>query len=228
MNQAEAETLQNWLRANQTTDNPYVSRLLDQVERVLKDGVLDDDEGRELHDALMNWTGGGGADGEESTTGSLRSTRHRERYGLRTHLRFHGNRRIRNPEDDAGRDNPRRRHGGAKHHDADELRGARNVRYASLAHQSFGEKDEKAMEYRDRKGTGVQIVHEEDWVQALGRSGLLLMHDVPPNTGWATRTRRHPRPRLACTGKAGCERGTGAMPCRRASLQVILPFRLSS
>ena len=27
VNQAEAETLQNWLRANQTTDNPYVSRL---------------------------------------------------------------------------------------------------------------------------------------------------------------------------------------------------------
>ena len=46
VNQAEAETLQNWLRANQTTDNPYVSRLLDQVERVLKDGVLDDDEGQ--------------------------------------------------------------------------------------------------------------------------------------------------------------------------------------
>ena len=71
MNQAEAETLQNWLRANQTTDNPYVSRLLDQVERVLEDGVLDEDEGRELHDALMSWTGGGGADGEESTTASL-------------------------------------------------------------------------------------------------------------------------------------------------------------
>ena len=71
VNQAEAEALQNWLRANQTTDNPYVSRLLDQVERVLEDGVLDEDEGRELHDALMNWTGGGGADGEESTTASL-------------------------------------------------------------------------------------------------------------------------------------------------------------
>ena len=36
-------------------------------------------------------------------------------------------------------------------------------------HQSFGRKIEKAMEYRDRKGTGVQIVHEEDWVQALER-----------------------------------------------------------
>ena len=42
-----------------------------QVERVLEDGVLDDDEGQELHDALMNWTGGGGADGEESTTALL-------------------------------------------------------------------------------------------------------------------------------------------------------------
>ena len=27
---------------------------------------------------------------------------------------------------------------------------------------------------------------------------------------------------------AGCERGTGAIPCRLASAQVILPFRLSS
>ena len=34
-------------------------------------------------------------------------------------------------------------------------------------HQSFGRKIEQAMDYRDRKGTGVQIVHEEDWAQAL-------------------------------------------------------------
>ena len=40
VNQAEAEMLQNWLRANQWTENPYVSRLLDRVERVLEDGVL--------------------------------------------------------------------------------------------------------------------------------------------------------------------------------------------
>ena len=69
--QAESEILQAWLRTNQATDNPYVARLLDQVERVLADGVLDEDEGRELHDALMSWTGGGGLDGEESTSASL-------------------------------------------------------------------------------------------------------------------------------------------------------------
>ena len=33
VNQAEAEMLQGWLRANQRTENPYISRLLDQVER---------------------------------------------------------------------------------------------------------------------------------------------------------------------------------------------------
>ena len=36
-------------------------------------------------------------------------------------------------------------------------------------HQSFGRKIEKAMEYLDQRGTGIQIVHEEDWMQALER-----------------------------------------------------------
>ena len=71
VSQPEAEMLQSWLNVNHRTDNPYVSRLLEQVERVLGDGVLDEDEGRELRDALMSWTGGGGTDGEESTTASL-------------------------------------------------------------------------------------------------------------------------------------------------------------
>ena len=35
------------------------------------------------------------------------------------------------------------------------------------AHQSFGRKIEKAMDYRDRKGTRLQIVHEQDWAKAL-------------------------------------------------------------
>ena len=53
VNQAEAEMLQAWLQINQRTVSRYVSRLFDQVQRVLEDGVLDEDEGRELHDALM-------------------------------------------------------------------------------------------------------------------------------------------------------------------------------
>ena len=84
VNQAEAEVLQNWLRMNHRTDNPYVSRLLDQVERVLADGILDEDEGRELRDALMSRTGAAGPTVRSSPRQRFRSTRSRERCGLRT------------------------------------------------------------------------------------------------------------------------------------------------
>ena len=170
VNQAEAETLQNWLRANQTTDNPYVSRLLDQVERVLKDGVLDDDEGRELHDALMNWTGGGGADGEESTTASLpldpapRAVRIAGNVFVFTGTGVFGTRRVM-------QDATIRAGGTVERSITMRTNFVVLGTYVTPAwvHQSFGRKIEKAMEYRDRKGTGVQIVHEEDWAQALER-----------------------------------------------------------
>ena len=41
----------------------------------------------------------------------------------------------------------------------------------------------------------------------------------------------HTTPSLSASrmyGYAGCDRGTGAIPCRLASLQVILPLALSS
>ena len=168
VSQAEAEMLQSWLRVNHRTDNPYVSRLLDQVERVLADGVLDEDEGRELHDALMSWTGGGGADGEESTTASLpldpdpRTVQIARNIFVFTGTGVSGTRKM--------MQDATIRAGGAVE---------RNITvrtnfvvlgtYVTPAwvHQSFGRKIEKAMDYRDRKGTGVQIVHEEDWAQAL-------------------------------------------------------------
>ena len=38
-------------------------------------------------------------------------------------------------------------------------------------HQSYGEKIERAMEYRERRGVGLSIVHEEDWLAALPHPG---------------------------------------------------------
>ena len=170
VNQAEAEMLQAWLRANQRTDSPYVGRLFDQVERVLEDGVLDEVEGQELHDALMAWTGAGGLDGEESTTASLpldpgpRTVHVAGNVFVFTGTGVFGTRKMM--------------------HEATTQAGGtieRNITmqthfvvlgtYVTPAwvHQSFGRKIEKAMEYRDRKGTGLRIVHEEDWMQALQR-----------------------------------------------------------
>ena len=170
VSQAEAEILQSWLRVNHRTDNPYVSRLLDHVERVLADGVLDDDEGRELHDALMSWTGGGGTDGEESTTASLpldpapRSVHIAESIFVFTGTGVFGTRKMM-------QDATVRAGGTVERNITMRTNFVVLGTYVTPAwsHQSFGRKIEKAMEYRDRKDTGVKIVHEEDWVQALMR-----------------------------------------------------------
>ena len=170
VNQAEAETLQSWLRANHRTDNTYVSQLLDQVERVLEDGVLDEDEGRELHDALMSWTGGGGTHGEESTTASLpldpdpRTVRIAGNLFVFTGTGVFGTRKMM-------QDATIRAGGSVERNITIQTNFVVLGTYVTPAwvHQSFGRKIEKAMEYRDRKGTGVHIVHEEDWAQALTR-----------------------------------------------------------
>lgn len=168
--QAESEMLQSWLRTNQATDNPYVARLLDQVERVLEDGVLDEDEGRELHDALMSWTGGGGLDGEESTSASLpldpnpRIVRIEGNIFVFTGTGVFGTRRM--------MQDTTIRAGGTVERNV-----TLRTNYVVLgtyvtsawAHQSFGRKIEKAMRYRDDNVTGLCIVHEDDWRYALER-----------------------------------------------------------
>ena len=170
VSQPEAEMLQSWLRLNHRTDNPYVSQLLDQVEQVLADGVLDEDEGRELHDALMSWTGGGGTDGEESTTASLpldpdpRTVRIAGNIFVFTGTGVFGTRRMM-------QDATTRAGGTVERNITMRTNFVVLGTYVTPAwvHESFGRKIEKAMEYRDRKGTGVQIVHEEDWAQGLER-----------------------------------------------------------
>ena len=170
VNQAEAEILQSWLRLNHRTDNPYVSQLLDQVEQVLADGVLDEDEGRELHDALMSWTGGGGTDGEESTTASLpldpdpRTVRIAGNIFVFTGTGVFGTRKMM-------QDATIRAGGTVERSITMRTNFVVLGTYVTPAwvHQSFGRKIEKAMEYRDQKGTGVRIVHEEDWADALER-----------------------------------------------------------
>ena len=170
VSQAEAEALQNWLRANVVTESPLIIRLFEQVERVLEDGVLDEDESRDLHDALMTWTGAGGTDGEESTTAPLpldpapRVVQFPGNIFVFTGTGIFGTRGM--MQEATGRA------GGTA---------AQNVTlktnfvvlgtYVTPAwvHQSFGRKIEKAMQYRDGRGTGLRIVHEDDWARALER-----------------------------------------------------------
>lgn len=63
--QAEAEYLEKWLIANgAVSSNPVIATLLERIESMLKDGVLDTDESKELFDTLSGFVGGDFETGE--------------------------------------------------------------------------------------------------------------------------------------------------------------------
>ena len=137
---------------------------------MLDDGVLDEDESRELHDALMSWTGDSGNDGEESTTTSLpldwapREVRIAGSIFVFTGTGIFGTRRRM-------QDAIIRAGGTVERNITRQTNFVVLGTYVTPAwvHESFGRKIEKAMEYRGQKGTGIRIVHEEDWAKALER-----------------------------------------------------------
>ena len=118
----------------------------------------------------MSWTGGGGADGEEPTTASLpldpepRTVRISGNIFVFTGTGVFGTRKMMHEA-------TIRAGGNAERNITMQTNFVVLGTYVTPAwvHQSFGRKIEKAMEYRDQRGTGIQIVHEEDWMQALER-----------------------------------------------------------
>lgn len=164
VNQSEAESLLNWLVQNrQATENPIVVNLLEKVSSMLEDGVLDEDESTELLELLRQISGEPSEFGELSKTTTLPVDDPMPEiqfegakflftgtcaYGARTHC----------------------------HLATEQLGGVivRNVSKAldylvlgsyvtdSWAHETYGRKIEKAMQYRD-DGISVAIVTEEHW-----------------------------------------------------------------
>lgn len=57
VDQAEAEFLMTWLIQNRHSENPIIVNLLEKVESMLADGVLDDEESRELLSLLQKLSG---------------------------------------------------------------------------------------------------------------------------------------------------------------------------
>ena len=168
VSQVEAEKLKAWLQRNHADENPLAARLLEQVEAALADGVLDEEESAALRDALMEWTGDEVEEDEEAKSATLpldpepRTVVVRGRSFVFTGTGVFGTRKaMQEATEQAG---------------GTVLKSVtKKTDYVVLGtyitpawiHQSFGRKIEKAMEYRDEQGTGLKIVHEEDWAQAV-------------------------------------------------------------
>jgi NAD-dependent DNA ligase len=163
----ESEFLLSWLiQSRQASDNPIIINLLDKVDAMLEDGVLDSEESSELLTLLHKITGNPSEIGELAKTTSLPINdpmppiKFKDMTFLFTGTCAYGTRK--------------------QCQAAVESSGGMNAKSVtktldylilgtyvtdSWAHETYGRKIEKAMNYRD-EGVQLVIVTEEHWANA--------------------------------------------------------------
>lgn len=167
--QAEAEFLQTWLvQAQSYSTNPIVLNLLGKVEAMLSDGVLDDDEAKELMSILQQISGESSELGEVAKTASLPidnpapSLTFQGKSFLFTGTCAFGTRKqCQAAVESLGGTNAK---GVTKSLDYLVLG---TYVTDSWVHETFGRKIEKAMEYRNT-GVPLCIITEEHWANEAG------------------------------------------------------------
>lgn len=165
VNQVEAEFLLSWLiQSRQTSDNPVIINLLSKVKTMLEDSILDAEESAELFALLRKITGERSEIGELAKTTSLPIDNPMPRVAFKgmeflfTGTCVYGTRK--------------------QCQAAIESLGGINAKSVtktlnylvlgtyvtdSWAHETYGRKIEKAMEYRG-EGVPLAIITEEHWV----------------------------------------------------------------
>lgn len=167
VDQAESEFLLSWLiQSRQTTDNPVIINLLNKVDAMLEDGVLDEEESKELFVLLHKLTGEPSEIGELAKTTSLPinkpmpSMAFNGKVFLFTGTCAYGTRKqCQSAIDSLGGINAKSV--------------TKKLNYLVLGtyvtdswiHESYGRKIEKAMGYRN-DGVPLVIITEEHWVNA--------------------------------------------------------------
>ncbi|GAA0348165.1 hypothetical protein GCM10009092_10690 [Bowmanella denitrificans] len=164
VNQAEAEMLQTWLVQHTGAESPVVRNLLEKISLMLEDGILDKEESTELLQILRRFSGEPSELGEVAKPTSLPLCSPAPQITFPGHsFLFTGT----------------CAYGSRKQcQQAIESLGGQNANSVtkklnyliigsyvtdSWAHESFGRKIEKAMEYRE-SGVPLRIVCEEYWI----------------------------------------------------------------
>ena len=169
VNQSEAEFLLTWLIQNQqNSENPIIDNLLQKVAVMLEDGILDSDESEELKNILQAISGESSEIGELAKTTSLPIDAPLPKIDFEgASFLFTGTCAFGTRKDCQAA--------------IDELGGVnansvtKTLNYLVLgtyvtdswAHETFGRKIEKAIEYRDN-GMPLIIITEEHWANEAG------------------------------------------------------------
>ena len=169
VNQSEAEFLLTWLIQNQyNSENPIINNLLQKVSVMLEDGVLDSDESKELKNILQAISGENSEIGELAKTTSLPINEPLPKIEFEgSSFLFTGTCAFGTRKDcQAAIENI----GGINAKSV-----TKTLNYLVLgtyvtdswAHETFGRKIEKAIEYRD-SGLPLIIITEEHWANEAG------------------------------------------------------------
>jgi len=168
VNQSEAEFLMSWLVQNRHSENPIILNLLDKLSGMLEDNFLDEDESKELLNILKAIGGEASEVGELSKTSTLPLCIPEPKivFPDNTFL-FTGTFAFGTRKDC---------HNAITELGASSAKSVtKNLNFLvigsyvtdSWAHESFGRKIEKAVEYRDL-GSPIKIVSEEYWLKQAG------------------------------------------------------------
>lgn len=166
--QAEVEFLYNWLIQNQHSEHPIIINLLDKVTSILDDGVVDSDEADDLLSLLHNLSGDESEIGELIKTTSLPIDLPLPKLDLTnknvlfTGTFAFGTRKECEAQIKESGGNPVKNVTKSLHY---LILGTYVT--DSWAHENFGRKIEKAMEYREL-GQGLIILTEEHWLKEVG------------------------------------------------------------
>ncbi len=164
INQAEVEFLLTWLVQNSsTTENPIIINLLDKVKDILEDGVVDQSEAQELFNILLKISGDKSEIGEICKSTNLPIDEPQpeinfpnNKFLLTGTFVFGTRKKCEERIKDLG--------GVISKNVTLDLNYLVIGQYVtdSWAHETFGRKIEKAMEYQS-KGAPIAIVNEDHW-----------------------------------------------------------------
>lgn len=167
VNQLEAEFLLTWLiQSRQASDNPIIVNLLGKVSSMLEDGFLDNEESQDLLSILRKISGEKSEIGEIAKTASLPlnepfpAISFENKCFLFTGTFAYGNRKqCQNITEELGAI-----FSSTVKKSLDYLVLGTYVT-DSWAHESFGRKIEKVIQYRDA-GVPIAIISEEHWINS--------------------------------------------------------------
>lgn len=169
--QEEVEFLFNWLVQNKGSNNPVITNIENKVIEILHDGIVDKEEAQELFDILKK------LNGDDTEFGEVAKPTNLPLCSPKPEVEINGSTFLFTGTFNYGTRSQCTKllveHGGVAAKSV-----TKKINYLvigsyvtdSWAHESFGRKIEKAIEYRDARASNIKIISENHWLEIINKT----------------------------------------------------------